>query len=60
MQLVEYPSKKSQALGMTKGKGDGCMESGCWTEAFLITLDRPQAQEQLGRDEEPALPDHAQ
>jgi hypothetical protein len=33
-----------------KGKGNGCTESGGWTEAFLITLDGPQAHGNSGRD----------
>ena len=38
-----------------KGKGDGSVESGCWTEAFFITLGgpqaRPQAHDSSGRDD---------
>jgi hypothetical protein len=26
-----------------KGEGDGSIKSGCWTEAFFITLGGPQA-----------------
>jgi hypothetical protein len=33
-----------------KGKGDGSIKSGCWSEAFFITLDGSQAQDDSGRD----------
>ncbi len=35
--------KKSQRRD-DKRKGDGSIESGCWTEAFFITLDGPGGQ----------------
>jgi hypothetical protein len=34
-----------------KGKGNGSIESGCWTEAFFITLDGPPAHDNSGRDD---------
>jgi hypothetical protein len=34
-----------------KGKGDGSIENGCWTETFFITLGGPQAHENSGRDD---------
>ena len=34
-----------------KGKGDGSIESGCWTEAFFITLGGPKAHDYSGRDD---------
>jgi hypothetical protein len=33
----------SLLLGMTKGRGAACMDAGCWTKAFFITLGGPQA-----------------
>jgi hypothetical protein len=47
---VRETADPSASLGMTKGKGIGCTESGGWTEAFLITLDGPQAHDSSGRD----------
>jgi hypothetical protein len=34
-----------------KGKGDGFIECGCWTEAFFITFGGPQAHNSSGRDD---------
>ena len=34
-----------------KGEGDGSIKSGCWTEAFFITLGGPQAHGYSGRDD---------
>jgi hypothetical protein len=34
-----------------KGEGHASMESGCWTEAFFITLGGPQAHDPSGRDD---------
>jgi hypothetical protein len=34
-----------------KGKGNGSIESGCWTEAFFITLGGPQAHDSSGRND---------
>jgi hypothetical protein len=36
-----------------KGKGDGSIESGCWTEAFFITLGGPAANEHSDRKTSP-------
>jgi hypothetical protein len=31
-----------------KGKGNGSIESGCWTDAFFIAFGEPQAHQTLG------------
>jgi hypothetical protein len=55
MTLHENRKKKPQisplrcaSVEMTKGKGDGSIESGCWTEAFFITLGGSQAHDSSG------------
>jgi hypothetical protein len=42
-----------------KGKGNGFVESGCRTEGFLITLDKPETQNNSGRDDKSTLREHA-
>jgi hypothetical protein len=34
-----------------KGEGGASIESGCWTEAFFITLGGPQAHGNSGRED---------
>jgi hypothetical protein len=40
--------RKSGDARDDKGKGDGFIESGCWTEAFFIVLGRPTELHVLG------------
>src|ERR1700741_2835415 len=47
-------SRNCRSLGFArddKGKGDRSVESGCWTEAFFITLGGPKAHDSSSRDD---------
>jgi hypothetical protein len=50
--VISLPTRFSEAVARDdKGKGVGSIESGCWTEAFFISLGGPEAHDFSGRDD---------
>ena len=48
---TEISPLRFASVEMTKGKGNGSIESSCWTEAFFITLGGPETHDSSGRDD---------